>query len=120
MVDQESFSAELVKKTDAEPVMVKITFDFRETEKDSLIRAIDADDLDFDGLSSADVYGLYDAFHVVSSVSTTGFTSTITEETYKFAIEGLVAGDFSLYNDTTASSVAITSVTESADGVYDL
>ena len=39
MVDQESFSAELVKKTDAEPIMIKITFDFRETEKDSLLRA---------------------------------------------------------------------------------
>ncbi len=117
MVDQESFSAELVKKTDAEPVMIKITFDFRETEKDSLIRAIDAADLDFDGLSSTDVYGLYDAFQVVSSISATGFVSTITEETYKFAIEGLVAGDFSLYNDTDSASVSITSVAE-VSGVY--
>ena len=119
MVDQESFSAELVKKTDAEPVMVKITFDFRETEKDSLIRAIDADDLDFDGLSSADVYGLYDAKHVVSSVSTTGFTSTITENIYGFAIDGLEQSDFSIYNVTTSSSVAISGFAESADGVYD-
>ena len=119
MVDQESFSAELVKKTDAEPVMVKITFDFRETEKDSLIRAIDADDLDFDGLSSADVYGLYDAKHVVSSVSTTGFTSTITENIYGFAIDGLEQADFSIYNVTTSSSVAISGFAESADGVYE-
>ena len=107
MVDQESFSAELVKKTDAEPVMIKITFDFRETEKDSLIRAIDAADLDFDGLSSSDVYGLYDIKHVASSISTTGFTSTITENIYGFGIEGLVEADFAIYNNTTSSSVAI-------------
>lgn len=119
MVDEESFSAELVKKTDAEPAMIKITFDFRETEKDALLRAIDESDLDFEGLSSVDVYGLYDATHSVSGISTTAFTSTITEEIYGFKIEGLVAGDFSLYNDTQSSSVTITSVTESADGVYD-
>ena len=107
MVDQESFSAELVKKTDAEPVMIKITFDFRETEKDSLIRAIDAADLDFDGLSSSDVYGLYDIKHVASSISTTGFTSTITENIYGFGIEGLVEADFAIYNNNTSSSVAI-------------
>ena len=107
MVDQESFSAELVKKTDAEPVMIKITFDFRETEKDSLIRAIDASALDFDGLSSSDVYGLYDIKHVASSISTTGFTSTITENIYGFGIEGLVEADFAIYNNTTSSAVTI-------------
>ena len=31
---------------------------------------------------------------------------------------GLLVGDFSLYNNTTASSVTITSVTESPDGTY--
>lgn len=107
MVDQESFSAELVKKTDAEPVMIKITFDFRETEKDSLLRAIDASALDFDGLSSSDVYGLYDIKHVASSISTTGFTSTITENIYGFGIEGLVEADFAIYNNTTSSAVTI-------------
>jgi len=114
LVDHESFSAELVKKTDAEPIMIKITFDFRETEKDSLLRAIDADDLDFDGLSSTDIYGLWDMTHAVTSISTTSFVSTITEETYGHAIEGLVLGDFSLYNDTDSASVSITSSPESA------
>ena len=117
MVDQESFSAELVKKTDAEPVMIKITFDFRETEKDSLIRAIDAADLDFDGLSSSDVYGLYDIKHVASSISTTGFTSTITENIYGFGIEGLVEADFAIYNNTTSSAVTI-STFAAVDNAY--
>ena len=117
MVDQESFSAELVKKTDAEPVMIKITFDFRETEKDSLIRAIDAADLDFDGLSSSDVYGLYDIKHVATSISTTGFTSTITENIYGFGIEGLVEADFAIYNNTTSSAVTI-STFAAVDNAY--
>lgn len=116
MVDQESFSAELVKKTDAEPVMIKITFDFRETEKDSLIRAIDADDLDFDGLSSADVYGLYDAKHVATSATVNGFVSTITENIYGFGIEGIVSGEFSIYNNTTSSDVPFTMA--AVDNVY--
>ena len=113
MVDRESFSAELVKKTDGEPIMNKLTFDFRETEKDSLLRSIAKADLDFDGLSSTDVYGLYDITHAVTSASTTGFVSTITEQIYGFAIEGLVKADFSLYNDTDSAIVAITTATES-------
>jgi hypothetical protein len=114
LVDHESFSAELMKKTDGEPIMIKLTFDFRETEKDSLLRAIDKDSLDFDGLSSTDVYGLWDITHAVTSITTTGFVSTITSVDYGFAIEGLVPGDFSLYNDTDSASVTITSATESA------
>ena len=108
MVDQESFSAELVKKTDAEPVMIKITFDFRESEKDSLLRAIDASDLDFDGLSSSDVYGLYDIKHVATDATVNGFVSTITENIYGFGIEGIISGDFSIYNNTTSADVPFT------------
>ena len=120
MVDENSYSVELIKKTEGEPSMVKITFDFRETEKDSLLRAIDESDLDFDGLSSIDVYGLWDVTHAVTSISTTGWTSTVTEEIYGFAVQGLVAGDFSAYNDTDSAAVSITSVTETpADsGIY--
>ena len=116
MVDQESFSAELVKKTDTDPIMIKITFDFRETEKDSLLRAIDASDLDFEGLSSADVYGLYDAKHVATSATVNGFTSTITENIYGFGIEGIVSGEFSIYNNTTSSDVPFTM--SAVDNVY--
>lgn len=119
MIDHNSYSAELVKKTDSEPAMIKITFDFRENQADELLRVIDVDDLDFDGLSNNDVYGLYDAKHAVSGISTTAFTSTINENDYGFEIEGLIAGDFSLYNDTQSAAVVITSVTESAAGVYD-
>ena len=79
----------------------------QETEKDSLLRAIDASALDFDGLSSSDVYGLYDIKHVASAISTTGFVSTITENIYGFGIEGLVEGDFAIYNNTTSSAVTI-------------
>ena len=116
MVDQESFSAELVKKTDAEPVMIKITFDFRESEKDSLLRAIDASALDFDGLSSSDVYGLYDIKHVATDATVNGFVSTITENIYGFGIEGIISGDFSIYNNTTSADVPFTMA--AVDNVY--
>lgn len=119
MVDEASFSVELMKKTDAEPVMIKITFDFRESEKDALLRLIKESDLDFDGLSEVDVYGLYDAKHVVSDISTTGFTSTISEAFYGFAIENLVPADFSLYNETTSAPVTITAAPETSEGVYE-
>lgn len=117
MVDENSFSAELVKKTDSEPIMIKITFDFRETEKDALLRAIDSDDLDFSGLSSVDVYGLYDAKHVVGSATATGWVSTVTENIYGFKIEGLLLADWSL-KDSSGSAVSITTADETADGVY--
>lgn len=119
MVDEASFSVELMKKTDAEPVMIKITFDFRESEKDALLRLIKESDLDFDGLSEVDVYGLYDAKHVVSDISQTGFTSTISEAIYGFAIENLVPADFSLYNVTDSAPVTIIGAPESSEGVYD-
>ena len=121
MVDESSFSAELIKKTDTDPAMIKISFNFRKTEQDELLRVIGAADLDFDGLSIVDVYGLYDAKHTVASISTTGFVSTITENIYGFAIEGLIAGDFSAYNDTDSAAVTISSVTEGGaglEGVY--
>ena len=120
LVDHESFSAELMKKTDGEPIMIKLTFDFRETEKDSLLRAIDKDSLDFDGLSSTDVYGLWDITHAVTNIGAGSFTSTITEEIYGFAIEGLVLADFSLYNVTESSSVSLSTAPETSEGVYEI
>jgi hypothetical protein len=121
MVDNGSFSAELMKKTEGEPAMIKITFDFRATEKDELLRVISEENLDFSGLSTIDTYGLWNVTHAVTSISTTGWVSTVTETIYGFAVEGLLIGDFSAYNDTDSAAVTISSVTEGgvgSEGVY--
>jgi hypothetical protein len=114
LIAKDSFSAEYIKKTETEPAMIKIMFDFREGEKDSDLRLVEAKDLDFDGLSEVDVYGLFDAS--IASVAGGAGESilTITEADYGFAIEGLVAGDLTL------SAGVVTSLTETAEGVYTL
>ena len=114
MIAKDSFSAEYIKKTETEPAMIKIMFDFREGQKDSDLRLEEASALDFDGLSEVDVYGLFDA-SIASVAGGSGESIlTITEADYGFAIEGLVAGDLTLSNG------AVTCLTETAEGVYTL
>lgn len=114
LIAKDSFSAEYIKKTETEPAMIKIMFDFREGEKDSDLRLVEAKDLDFDGLSEVDIYGLFDASIASVAGGTGESVLTITEADYGFAIEGLVAGDLTL------SAGTVTSLTETAEGVYTL
>jgi len=114
MIAKDSFSAEYIKKTETEPAMIKIMFDFREGQKDSDLRLEEAKDLDFDGLSEVDVYGLFDASIASVAGGSGESVLTITEADYGFAIEGLVAGDLTL------SAGVVTSLTETAEGVYTL
>jgi hypothetical protein len=66
--------------------------------------------------------GLIDANIALSSITTTGFVATITTDYGTALTDGKVKGqlsaDFSLYNDTDSASIPITTVTETADGVY--
>lgn len=63
--------------------------------------------------------GLLDVNGEVSSITTTTFTLTLTDD-FGCAVSGLVIGDFSLEETSpTPASITITSVTESSDGVYD-
>lgn len=63
--------------------------------------------------------GLLDVNASFASITTTGFTATLTDD-FGCAVSGLVAGDFTLEETSpTPGSVAISSVTETSDGVYD-
>jgi hypothetical protein len=83
-------------------------------------------DSTLDGILLVDLLSYVDLIPVVmgaaSSITTTGFVSkidTIYGAKYDSAVfAGGVLADFTLYNETTASSVTITSVTEAPDGTY--
>ena len=66
--------------------------------------------------------GILDVNAVYSSISTTGFVMATTSDygdvKTPLVVKGLLLADFSLYNNTAAASVVITSVTESPDGTY--
>jgi hypothetical protein len=67
--------------------------------------------------------GLLDVEIAISNEAVDGFTATLG---YIYAtvgdttpVEGLLVGDFELYNETSEAAIVITSVTESSEGVYD-
>lgn len=108
-------------KVDNTPASVVFRFAYSELERDEDIAFIAASDISTD---LTDLSGLVDVtIGAASGISTTAFTTNITyiygSHFSKEAWKGGVLADFSLYNNTSASSVTITSVTESADGVYD-
>jgi len=119
-VDQNTWNPILVKTTDTTVQKVQINFAWSSVEEDGNLRIIEASEIDTNALNLS---GLLDVNSVISAISTTGFTNTMTLDygsaVNKIAVEGWVASDFSLYNNTTAAAVVITSTTESSAGVYD-
>lgn len=119
-VDKDSWDARTIEATDTTVQKISLAFNWSDDEKDEDIRMITEDDYSFDALGAK---GLLDVNAVYSSISTTGFTATLStifgSKAALVKVKGLVAGDFALYNVTDDLAVTITSVTESADGVYD-
>lgn len=120
-IQNDSLYTTLVKGTDTEVQKVQINFTISELESDSSLRIITATEA---GISFIAQVGLLDVNQVVTNEAIGGATSTLTMDygslITKLSIKGAVLADFALYNNTTASAVIITSVTESTDGVYDL
>jgi hypothetical protein len=118
-LDAQSIDAIWMAATDGTTQKINVTFTFSDSEKDEDIYLIQPDvDFTFDALAAK---GLLDICVAYSSISTTGFEAVLFNEyglRKSLKDVGLVIGDFSLYNDTTAASVTITSVTESPDGTY--
>lgn len=119
-VDKDSWDARTVEATDTTVQKILLSFNWSDDEKDEDIRMITEDDYTFDALASK---GLLDVNATYSGISTTEFTATLStiygSKAALVKVKGLLAGDFSLFNVTSSSAVTITSVTESADGVYD-
>jgi hypothetical protein len=120
-LDEASVSARLMKTTDTTIQKLELKFNFHSDEKDELLAMIACDELDYNVLL---LKGLLDIHAVYSDISTTGFTVKLNTE-YGTPLspvvdEGLVAGDFALYNDTDSANVVVATATESAPGTYDI
>jgi len=122
-VDKGTWNVILVKTTDTTVPKVQLTFEYLSTEKDADLRLYSASDISgFDTLNSE---GLLDVNGTEFGVATTtGFVVDLKLDygpvASLIAVEGWVAADFSLFNETDVLTVVITSVTESAtvDGRY--
>lgn len=116
LVDHSSLQARLVKPTYTTSMKHRVAYRYDQIEKDGDLRVIPASTMDFDPLTQ--IKGLLNVMSSYSAITTDGFTATLTD-CNGCPITGLVAGDFTLETTPAGVSVVITSVTESADGVYD-
>ena len=118
-VDQNSWRIKYIKATDTTVAKLEIKFDFAINMQDKYLRERASEDLDFDGLNTADVYGLYTALGVGASVGMAHASMSMAITTdYGLPVKNLSITDFALYNVTDSVALPITSVTESPDGVY--
>jgi len=113
-IDKNTLDVQYVEATDSEVAMIMIKFQWKQSMLDENIKLISASDLDY---TCTDLYGLLDVCGTPTPSSATEFSVTLTTE-YGTNVDGLVAGDFTLTNETTASSVTPASVTAIGNGVY--
>lgn len=118
-LDEASVSAMLMKTTDSVIQKLQLKFNFHSDEKDELLAMIACDELDYNVLL---LKGLLDVYAEYSSITTTSFVVKLKTD-YGTPLspvldEGLLAADFTLYNDTDDLSVAVISSAENPDGNY--
>lgn len=118
-LDAQSIDAIWMAATDSTAQKINVSFTWADSVKDQDLYLVQPEvDFTFDALGAN---GLLDIQVEYSSITTTGFVAVLYNE---YALKkslvdtGLILGDFSLYNNTTAASVTITSVTENPDGTY--
>jgi len=118
-IDNESWDAIYIKSTDTAVSKIQLNYTYDRNEDDGNLRMILASEMSQD---VRDLKGLIDVNVVADTITTTGFNLTATfdygSQVNPLAFEGSVLADWTLYNETTTSSVTITSVTEGAAGVY--
>lgn len=127
-IDSDSFNARYIEATDTTQAKIEIKFNWHVDEQDGDLIMVASDELDWD---ISQIRGLLDITGTYSSISQTGCTLTLETE-YGTPLnpvmdEGLVAADFTsavtaatskFRNVTDSADIAITSVTETAPGVY--
>lgn len=105
--------------TNANGSSVLMNFDFAKSFKDEELYAIADTSLDFDGLSTVDVYGLLDVAKtnkgadIYSSITATTFDVDLVDY-YGSPIRGVVVGDVKVWNATTSTELTPTGCVESA------
>lgn len=119
-LDSETWSPKYMKTTDTTVAKIQIDYTYAKSENDEDIRMIAADEMSID---VKDLEGLQDVTAgAATSIATTGFVTAIVgaygTAVAKNKIKGLLAADFTIYNETQTSAVTITTCTESPDGTY--
>jgi len=121
-LDAQSVDGAFMWGSDTTLAGISMGFNFDLSENDADLRVITATDA---GYNFQNLIGLVDVCSVYSNITDEGFTVDLRRTGYGTSVlnpdrlEGLVIGDFALYNTTTALSITITSVTESSPGIYD-
>jgi hypothetical protein len=120
-VDKDSWDVKMGSATDSTVQKVTLGFNWSDSEKDEYVSMITEDDYTFDVLNSK---GLLDVSSVNSNEALTGFTVNLNtaygSKATPIKVKGLIITDFTLAElSPTPGAIVITSVTESADGVYD-
>lgn len=122
-INNQSFSAKAVNATDTAVFKIQVTFEIKQSVKDSNLRQIKESVLSANSVDFLDLEGLIDVTATApTSITTTGFVTTLSADAGGFieqtAVEGFTDADFALYNNTSDAAVVITSVTESPAGTY--
>ena len=107
-VEGASWYARLMKPTYSEPLMIEIAFNFSQDEDDGDLSLIQKDDLDFNGLSMTEIYGLAPLYIEYQS-TTTGDIQIKLTTAYGVPVQGFVLADFSV----------VTSGGEELDGIIE-
>lgn len=115
-LEENTLRALLIKGTDDAVQKVKINFQISELEKDSEIGMIDNSMITADLMNTRPLVDVY--ANDVQNISTTGFDVELVSYfggvTSKLPAEGLALADFYIYNETDASAVTATTVTENS------
>lgn len=114
LIDKNTLDVQFVEATDSEVAMIMISFQWKQSMLDENIKLIPADEMDY---GCADLYGLLDVCGTPTPSSATEFAVTLTTN-YGTKVTGLVAGDFTLTNESTPSVITPVSVTDAGNGVY--
>lgn len=117
-VDNPSFDPKLMFATDSTTQKIMVAFDFDRLFDESTMYMVTPTEA---GINFNDLNGLVDVNFVNGVVGATDYTADLQLD-YGTAynpilFKGAVSADFALYNNTTASSVVVTSV-ENMDGNY--
>jgi len=117
-IQKSTFDIKPMFNNGAETDFLAMSFDWDSRENDQ--------DLDYmfsdAGVDLTSYNGLIDIYSEYTNITLTGFKAKLTTGfgaiNDREVLEGLLIGDFSLYNVSDSLAVTITSVTESPEGVY--
>ena len=121
-VESASWNPILLFGTDTTVQKIQLSFNYDVNELDEELRMIEYAEIS--PVNPLSFEGLLDANFTISNISLTGFDVKV-ETIYgsaltKQPVEGLLAADFSLYNDSDNAPIVIVSATEISEGKYSI